>query len=1214
MERILGLDLGTNSIGWAIVDHEDDNYKIIDKGVSIFQDGVAHDKSGEKPAVAQRTSARALRRIYRRRRLRKIELLKVLTQNDLCPYLSEEQLHAWQADKKYPLDEAFLAWQRTDDNLDRNPYHDRYRALTEELNMQSKADRYALGRALYHMAQRRGFLSNRKESTKESDGAVKAGIKSLREAMQQDGCRYLGEYFYKLYQRGEKIRGRYTSRNEHYKAEFEAICSRQQLSGDLTATLRKAIFFQRPLKSQKGLVGHCTFEKDKSRCPVSHPRFEEFRMLQFINNIRITTPYEANSRPLNKEERAAAEAIFMRKRSKSKPHFPFDDIAKRLAGRKESYAYEGDKSEAPYRFNYRLSTSVAGCPVTAALKGIFGEDYINEICSFYTRAEGKTPDQIINDIWHALFTFDDNDKLREWAKSRLQLSDDDADKFVDIGMPQGYAALSINAIDKMLPFMRMGYRYDEAVFCANLKEVIRDEIWGDEQQRQRIVDDIVKIVTEHKPNPYKKNDTKENRICEYLREHGIAADLSRLYHPSMIEAYKRANPDGDGLLQLASPRTSSVRNPMAMRALFRLRILLNRLLREGKIDRDTKIRIEFSRQLNDANKRKAIERFQRDNEKMRNGYADSIRQLYLEQTGRQAEPSEEELLKYQLWEEQNHICLYTGRTIAVEQFIGAASEFDIEHTLPRARGGDNSQMNKTLCDSRFNRETKRSKLPTELAVHGEIMSRIESLGWHKKIEELRRKIELASMKAKQASTKEDKDKNIQDRHYSSMQLDYWQGKVERFAMTEVPEGFSNRQGVDIGIIGRYARLYMKTVFDHIRTVKGATTAEFRKMWGLQQEYEKKCRNNHVHHCIDAVTIACIGHTEYDKWAQYAADEERYRRQEGSKPHFDKPWPTFTEDVKAMAEELLIAHHTPDNMPKQSRKCLRIRGKVQRNAAGEIKYVQGDTARGVLHRDTFYGAIKLPGEEKVRYVIRKRLADLEQADIAKIVDEAVRQKVREAVERLGFQKAMSGKIYMNEEKGIPINKVRIFAPSITSPIHLKAHRDLSKDEHKRKYHVVNDSNYCMAIYEGADARGKIKRGFKIVNNLDAAKFFNGKTDRFDIVDQSDGNDYPLKWILKTGTMVLFYENSPEELYECSKRELTKRLYKIKAIANEGRIVFIYHQEARDDKSVTKECGNGLSQFDTSNPPAKLRLSVSKINVMVEGYDFDLSVTGEIIFKH
>ena len=61
MAKVLGLDLGTNSLGWALVDESENEYTLIDKGVDIFQEGVARDKNNEKPAVQDRTSARALR-------------------------------------------------------------------------------------------------------------------------------------------------------------------------------------------------------------------------------------------------------------------------------------------------------------------------------------------------------------------------------------------------------------------------------------------------------------------------------------------------------------------------------------------------------------------------------------------------------------------------------------------------------------------------------------------------------------------------------------------------------------------------------------------------------------------------------------------------------------------------------------------------------------------------------------------------------------------------------------------------------------------------------------------------------------------------------------------------------------------------------------------------------------------------------------------------
>lgn len=1207
MAKILGLDLGTNSIGWAITEQQDDNYTLLDKGVDIFQEGVNRTKTGEEPMVKIRTNARALRRHYFRRRLRKIELLKVLIANNFCPYLSDQQLDAWRYDKQYPLEDDFLLWLRS--NNSDNPYADRFKSLTVVLDLKKREDRYVLGRAFYHLSQRRGFLSNRKDSESSDDGKVKGAIKQLDEDMVAAGCTYLGEFYYKLFLAGEKIRTGYgyADRIAHYKAEFNAICDKQKLSDDLRKALRRAIFFQRPLKSQKGLIGSCTFEKGKSRCPISHPRFEEFRMWSFLNNVKVKTYLDDEYRPLNQEEFAKALPMFYRK---SKPNFDFEDVAKAIAGKKNGcYAYKEDRCEAPYRFNFRMSTSVSGCPVTAQLREIFGEEWEDSICEVYLKGERKNREQIVNDVWHALYFFDDNDKLSTWAKVNLQLTDEEVDKFIKIKIPQDYGSLSLCAINRILPWLHIGYRYDEAVFFANLPWVVSADVWCDEEKREKIISAVAAVVTEGYSI---KGSTKENAIYNALLDCGLCGDeirIDRLYHPSMIETYQDAKPNERGLTLLDSPRTSSVRNPMAMRALFRMRALVNQLIKEGKIDSETKINIEFARGLNNANKRKAIEVYQRDQEKKHKEYAENICKLYKAECGVDVEPTDDDVLKYQLWEEQGHLCLYTGQTIGISDFIGPNPRYDIEHTVPRSRGGDNSQMNKTLCESSFNRDIKKGKLPAELANHAEILARIEQLGWNAKCEDLHKQIERTKGSF---STKEIKDAMIQKRHRLMMEHDYWKGKSMRFTMTEVPEGFSNRQGVDIGIIGRYARLYLKTVFEKVYVVKGATTADFRRVWGLQEEYAKKERVNHIHHCIDAITIACIDGKSYQEWAAYQKEVEYTEKRRIARPQFPKPWPTFTEDVKAVADELLVSHYTANNLPKHSRKKLRVRGKVQLDAEGKPIYVQGDTARAALHQQTFYGAIKR--DDEIKYVVRKSLDALQPADVDKIVDDAVRECVKAAIAREGFKEAMSKPICFNEVKGVYIKKVRIYTPSITSPIHLKKHQMLSRFDYKQDYHVANDGNYCMAIYEGVDAKGKIKRSFQIVNNLEAAKFYNGKTNHYDLVPQSDGNDYPLKYILRTGTMVLFYENSPEELYECSRAELSKRLYKVTGMAADGRIKFTYHQEARDDKSINAECGMGISSVDVHNPVARLRLTLGSLNMYVEGYDFELTVTGEIKFKH
>ena len=1224
MTKILGLDLGTNSIGWAITEQRDNSFTLLERGVDIFQEGVNRTKTGEEPMVKIRTEARALRRHYYRRRLRKIELLKVLVANNLCPYLSNEQLDAWRYNKQYPLVDEFMLWLHSCNNS--NPYADRFRSLTEVLDLKKVDDRYILGRALYHLSQRRGFLSNRKDSESSEDGKVMGSIKRLDEDMAAAGCSYLGEFYYKLFLSGTKIRTGdgygYAGRIIHYEKEFNAICDKQCLPDDLRKALHRAIFFQRPLKSQKGLVGSCTFEKDKARCPISHPRFEEFRMLSFVNNIRIKTPSDSKLRMLSAEELKLIEPLFYRK---SKEHFDFEDIAKKLSGgKKDNYAHVADKVDAPYKFNFKMSTSVSGSPMTAALRDIFGDDWLSIMSSVYIKGEGKTESQILNDVWHVLFSFDDEDRLREWAKSNLQLNDEQATKFVNIPVKQGYAALSLNAIGKILPYLRCGYRYDESVFAANMEKVVPAEMWHNDDTRKNIISDVCNILDEYADNPLYRHLTKKQAIDNMLLDnYGIGySESAHLYEPSCIEAYAKAQPNTNGVFQLGSPRTSSVRNPMAMRTLFRLRALVNQLLKEGKIDKTTKINIEFARGLNDANMRNAIERYQRENEKRHREYADEIAKLFKEECGIDITPTEDDILKYQLWIEQNKLCLYTGEQISITDFIGANPKYDIEHTIPRSRGGDNSQMNKTLCQSDFNRRIKCEKLPAQLANHAEIMARIEQLGWEKEIEALEKRIFGQDRAAKSAATKEAKDKAIRERHYLRMKLNYLRGKLSRFEMTEVPEGFNNRQGVDIGIIGRYAKMYLETVFDRVYTIKGATTADFRKMWGLQEEYSRKERINHIHHCIDAITIACIGSGTYAKWAQFQRDTERHYWHREQKPIFDKPWPTFTEDVKAVADNLLVAHYTANNLSKHTRKKLRVRGKVQLNAEGKPIYVQGDTARASLHQQTFYGAIKR--DDEIKFVVRKKLDDLKtMADVDKIVDEAVRACVKAAIERDGFKEAMSKPICFNKAKGVYIKKVRIYTPSITSPIHLKRHQMLSRLDHKQEYYVANEGNYCMAIYEGTNARGKTKRTFQIVNNLEAAKFYNGKTNRYDLVPQSDSNDYPLKYILRTGTMVLFYENSPEELYDCSRAELSKRLYKVTGMSvmaikrqtgkvdRYGMFTLKHHQEARPAGELKAK--NGEWKVGEDYRPMII-INHNQLNALVEGYDFELTVTGEIKFKH
>ncbi len=1210
MTKILGIDTGTNSLGWAIVEKKADEYHLLDKGVNIFQEGVKIEKGIESSKAADRTAHKAARVRNYRIKLRKIRLLRILSDAHLCPPLSKAELSAWRFKKEYPKNELFMQWQGTDDESEKTPYAYRHKCLHECLDFNSMTDRYILGRVFYHIIQRRGFLSNRKDQSADDTGKVKESISNLTQEMHDAGYEYLGDYFYSLYNKGEKIRNHYTARNEHYLAEFKAICEKQKLDVNLgpeiVRQIEKAIFDQRPLKSQKGQVGKCVFEKNKTKCPSSHPMYEEFRMLSFINNIKIQTPNDSALRPLSAEERELIMPLFFRK---SKKQFDFEDIAKKLAPKKHYGFYKkSSDAEMPYLFNYPMDTSVSGCPVTAALKDIFGENWIDALCETYTLAEGKSRLNVVNDIWHVLFFYTDDTKLAEFAKNRLQLDDEEAKKFCEISLPSDYASLSLKAICKILPYLRRGLIYSHAVFLGNLCEVMPQYEWNIEEMRNAAIDNVI-----HEMNQIDSKDARTFEVCikEYLKEQYHVSDekLQKLYHPSMMEMYPRVQrTNNHGVYQLGSPRIDSVRNPMAMRSMFRLRKLVNRLLEEGKIDQDTEIHIEFARELNDANKRNAIAAYTKENQNKNDEARKKIRNLFKAETGNDIEPTDTDVLKYVLWEEQGHICLYTGKQIRISDFVGANPKFDIEHTIPRSVGGDSTRMNLTLCDSRFNREIKKTKLPTELPEHDDIMARIND--WREKYESLDGQIRRQKKLSKGATTKDQKDAIIRKRHLLELQRDYWRGKYLRFTMEIVPEGFSRRQGTDISVISKYARLYLKSLFKHVYTVKGIATSDFRKIWGIQKVYSKKERVNHVHHCIDAIVIACIGLDEYNKLGAYYHDEENHEWYGMSKAYFKKPWSTFVEDIEKVQDEILVYHYTPDNMPKQGRRRILLDGKKVLS--------KGDAARGSLHNDTYYGAIENDGV--VRYVKRINLASMKENDVKNIVDDTVRGIIETAINEKGFKEAMSSTIWMNEEKQIPIKKVRCYTPSVTKPLNIRQQRDVSSKEYKQQYHVTNDSNYLLALYIGKDKKGKEKREFEIINMLQTAQYFKTSNDKVavgkNIVPLKSEHDYPFAYSLKIGTMVLLYEKSPNEIWDASLMDNNKRLYKVvglSAMRMKGRnvdyatIKLKHHEEAR--LSTELKAKNGAFKQGEELRPSIIMLH-TQLNALVQGYDFEINELGEI----
>ena len=1376
MAKILGLDLGTNSIGWAIVDKDNNDFSLIDKGVRIFSEGVNIEAktNSESSKAAKRTEFRSARKLKYRRKIRKIELLKVLSDNNFCPKLSNEELNDWRYKKIYPQNDEFRIWLSTDNHeneaerkkQNKNPYSYRFKAAAENLNLSSKEDRYILGRAFYHIAQRRGFLSNRLDSSdnsiieeknaeitgiindatvivefsdlfseflssydkeetsnkplftlsrafnaivkenstliyedlkeklherlnkKEFLGPVKRAISDLTEKIQEEKCTTLGEYFFTLYQKGEKIRGEYTHRIEHYLTEFNFICNKQNIPSEIKDAIEKAIFFQRPLKSQKGLVAKCPLENRKACVPISHPDFEEFRMLSYLNNVKIKLLTDEKLRLLTEDEKVQIQSLFFRK---SKANFDFLDIAKKLTPKGLVPKYYKDKeiSNENILFNYNLGSNVAGCPTIANLVDIFGtnwKEYLQLSFEKKTKTQGsikvqKSIEDIIDDVWHVLFRFDNEELLKQFAIDNLNCDEKAATKFSKVKLKQDYGSLSLKAIRNILPYLRQNLIYSHAVFLANMKNILPSEIWNNEENRDVINNEINSIIESYKlyssnidivngliknikkengtwssSNKFvaevyrnelekqikdffgtkKWNETPENFQIKILNEcfelfsnqmelnlgrgefakkqtmdeilktflsdnfNVTEESLKKLYHPSAIEVYKKAKrSDVDGKKYLGSPLISSIKNPMAMRSLYQLKKVVNQLMKDDMIDEETIIHIEMPRELNSSNERVAIRQWNEILKDRRNINTEEIKSIFkgdlkvedcndTNASYSDYEPTETDILKYQLWKEQNKVCLYTGKTICLSDFIGNNPKFDIEHTIPRSRSLDNSQINKTLCCATYNRQTKKDKIPFECPNHEDILPRIKH--WYAKYKALEAQIKDLSKKVKAASTKEKRDKYIIERTKLRFEYSYYFNKYKSFIREEVPQSFKNSQSVDIGIISKYGNLFLKTVFNKVYPIKGKTTANLRQMWGLNE----KSRDNHAHHAKDAVVVACCTRDINDALANYYHDLEQFEFFGKPKPSFSNriPWEGFHKDVDDFDNNTLISHHTPDNLPVQSKKAIRKRGIIQRNSNGEIKYKQGDTVRGSLHNDTFYGAIAndINGvivkdeNDKIipNYVVRKELSKLKKGDIASIVDKSIRQIVEKAEkDKVIVFNANGAKIdenigvWQNFEKKVPLKKVRIYV-KVKNPLSgFKKHQEpfLSKKDYKQHYHVTNEENYCMVVYEGKDKKGKLDRAYELINFLEAGNFYKLKNhkdrinENISLIPETHfetgynllkSNNKPL--VLKKGLNVILYKNQIDELDFSNDISIINRFYKITGLDNDG-IKLVFNLNAR-----------------------------------------------------
>jgi len=1183
--------LGTNSLGWAVLD--DITGAILDKGVVVFPEGIdAASDTLETPAAIRRAK-RLGRRMKFRRKMRKWSLLRVLIEQKMCP-MKLSELEAWKKDGKYPVDNAaFIAWLKSTDKT--NPYADRAAAATKKVALE------VLGRALYHIAQRRGFKSSRKDAggcedeAKDKDlGVVKGDIAALSQEIAASGCKTLGQYFAKCIEEQKdspekkRIRTRHTGRLEHYQVEFDAIMKMQGLADNpIRGRLYEAIFMQRPLRSQKHLVGSCPLEPQSPRAQIGHPAFEEFRMLSFVNNLSFEKIETHERMPLNAEDRAMVAEAFM----KASPTMKFKDISKLF---KKRFVAEGLKFHY-----YRDDETLPCCSVRHRLKSYFGDVAFDE-----------------QKVFDALTFFDDDGMLGRWfAKHYPTLDDSQIRRLCAVHPKEGNANYSLKAINKILPFLRKGHVLSEARLLAKLPDILP----GFSESEEQIVLNLkeMEIAYRNERAAFAEDSVRRGkapvplmeRYREYFRDRWgvLDEDWKKLY----LRGDEVYQVDPGNPTRLPPVQLGMIRNPLVQRSMTTLRRLVNYLRDHDKIDGETTIRIELARGVNDYATRHAIQLWQQDREKMR---AAAVAELG-------AKASADAIERYMLAVEQGFKCLYTGKTISLKDILSGNS-FDIEHTIPRSLSGDDSQANKTLCDAKYNRETKKGMVPRDCPnFESEIYLNLAP--WREKVEELEKTYNSQVGKARFMTDPVAKAQARIKALRTRFERDYWRDKLRRFEISldrltdsaSGLSGFKKRQLVDSGIMSKHAVALLKSVYPNVFSVNGTATSFARKAWGLQGD-EAKDRSDHTHHAKDAMVIAALTPTRFNAICAALKDDGAmaYRRSCDVCP---EPYPGFAESVQHAAEEILIKHVVRQTTLRQSSKrtALAKAHPLASDPSKTVKHVlsRGDTVRGALHKDTFYGCIQNPEEGKKAFVVRKPLVGpLKNAEalVDKIVDPAIRAIVSDALEALktqGIKNVDPGVIKM--PSGVPINKVRILA-NTTNPAELRNHVMVSDKGYKTPYYVTSaeGSNFRLAIF---NFNGKLS--VKPDNSLDWAQ--NHKKSDYVPFDRQEG----FVGYITPGALALTHKPG-ENLEGKSAHELGKRLYKVVKFGSDGRVTFRLHTEARASVVLAKDlvelgkhkAGESAIDFEHSHELLLLSPGVYLSEMIFEGIHFKMSIDGTIEF--
>lgn len=991
------------------------------------------------------------------------------------------------------------------------------------------------------------------------------------------GNKTVGCYIYDhiLQNPNEKIKGKLvrTIERKYYKEELKAILEKQialqpelftdQLLADCIRELyskneaqqrnlaardfvhlfvEDIIFYQRPLRRQKSTIANCSLESrsyiDKDShtrkgaplkvCSKSNPYYQEFRVLQWLQNLRI---YEIDTDQevthefiktledkqqlfdfLMDQKEIDCEELLKYFLNQTYPNAKEKALKSELKKWKDTYRWNyvydiGEKSSKKYPMNetrYELKRhleKVANLP----------DDFLSSEVEYL--------------LWHLIYSVKDKVAYEKGLKKFAQKHHLDKDSFVESfkkfnPYPSEYGSFSEKAIRKLLPLMRFGAHWDFNHIDKNTQKRIEDLITGVENEE-------IRTILREKAEKYqleKETDFQDLPLwlAQYIvyNRHAEASSLEKWTSVNDLETY------------LNEFKQHSLRNPIVEQVVMEtLRVVRDiwQQYGQGQASFFNEIHIELGRELKKtAKEREKLSKQNQKNEDINLSIKEKLKELEKYNTKAYSITHQE---KYKLWLEQKHISPYTGQIISPENLF--TDNYEIEHIIPQSRFFDDSLSNKVVCESIVNKAPyKDRQLGLEFIKNqgGRIV---------KELSKENKTIKIFTEEQYRTFIKE---------HYSNNPE-----KTKKLLLEEIPEKMVARQMNDTCYISKFiSEILSKIVRSdeqdegvHSKNVilcTGKITSILRQDWGLNDIWDnlilprfermnnllqkekftiysiekqkkipvvpindqfksfQKKRIDHRHHAMDAIIIACTTreHINYinnqhalekekdkkekqeerDKLREKLCIKKYNNRSEGNYSWiFKKPWDTFTQEVRVALEDIVVSFK--QNLRVINKATNYYERWVEENGKYIKKMVKQEgtnwAIRKPLHEETISGKIYLDREKITKNDIltatRKTVdSSFDDKRIKKITDTGIQKILLNYLKYKGSPEiAFSPEGLEELNKNLSIyNDGKPHKPIYKVRIYEKGSGRFALGEKGRKYkkYVQGASNLYFGIYQGA----------------------------------------------------------------------------------------------------------------------------------------------------